>query len=136
MPPFTVKNTSGVFAIEEARFTCFLNAALFKIGDEKGWTMARVAPARPGSWWKKSEQAAVEIPHGKIINYSCGPDEMFRDVRLKDQPAFLRGMQVQISIDYAANLPFYVWHRHYDSDVFTCDVSSGNCRWFIGEFVR
>jgi hypothetical protein len=33
-------------------------------------------------------------------------------------------------------LSVFAWHRHYDSDVFTCDVTSGSCRWFIGEFVR
>jgi hypothetical protein len=134
--PFLVKNNGVVFSMEDVRFTCFLNGALFKIGDEKGWVMAKIGPPKPGTWWKKSDEQTVGVPPGKSVNYFCGPDEMMRDVRLNAEPARLRGMQVQISMDYVVKFPLYAWHRHYDSDVFTCDVDSGSCRWFIGAIVH
>jgi hypothetical protein len=134
--PFAVKNDSVLFPMEGVKFTCFLNAALFKIGDEKGWTMAKVGPAEPGTLWKKSDGAAIDIPTGKTVNYFCGVDEMIRDVQINRQSARLRGMQVRIGVDYTVDLSLLVWRRHYDSDAFTCDVEAGKCQWFIGELVH
>ena len=78
--PFDVKNDSVVFSIKEARLTCTLNKALFKLGDEKGWTMLLLAATPPGAWQKKSEGPPIEILPGKMVHYFCNANDMVRDV--------------------------------------------------------
>jgi hypothetical protein len=119
----------------DARFTCHLEAVSFKIGDEKGWVMGVLKPDSPNGWAKKADHAVSIRPNGPV-NFVCGPDEFVTDFHLNNQPARLRAIQLQISIDYAADLYFTKWWRHYESDVFSCDVDAGECKWFSGPLLR
>jgi hypothetical protein len=132
--PFAIKNDSDIFTIKDARFTCSVDRTLFKIGDEKGWTMALFAVTPPGAWQKKSEP--TDILPGKTAYYFCGANDMVRDVQINHEPARLRGMQARIAVDYAVDFWLFVWPRHYDSDTFTCDVSDGKCQWIVGELIH
>jgi hypothetical protein len=132
--PFLIINKSILFTIKDAKFTCYLKAAEYKIGDEKGWVLGILKPAAANGWQKKAYNA-VDIKPGTQKNYVCDPFEMIRDVHINYQDARLRGFQVTIAVDYVVDLPWYTWHRHIASDTFTCDVTNGKCHWMSGEFI-